>query len=197
MKAAKVKGEWGYINDRRLKVAVITLFMYACAIGLFLFGLKLTNTRKNLYTILAVLSILPASKSMVNMIMFFRFTSLSREKFNEISNAAGSVPIIYELPFTTYEKTYFVESVACKGKSIACFYSIKPGKGISEEKIISKLKEHLETVLKNDGHSGFVVKIFTVKDDFLRRLHEMDDNNPGTDPVVDKSILNTFKSVSL
>ncbi|MCR5357317.1 MAG: hypothetical protein K6E63_07920 [Lachnospiraceae bacterium] len=193
----KNKGEWGYINDRRLRVTLITLFMYACAIGIFLLGIGITHTRKNLFTVISVLSILPASKSLVNMIMFFRFSSLSREKYTLFSSAAGDIPIIYELPLTTYERTFFAEAVACTGGSIICFFKPVADKHAGPDALKTKLKEHLDTVLKNDGHKGLIIKIYDDPESFTGRLREMNANRAGMDPVRDMSVLNTLKAVSL
>ena len=193
----KNKGEWGYINDRRLRVALITLFMYACAIGIFLLGIGITHTRRNLFTVISVLSILPASKSLVNMIMFFRFSSLSQGKYTMYSTAAGDIPIIYELPLTTYERTFFAEAVACTGGSIICFFKPADGKDTNAEALKAKLKEHIDTVLKNDGHKGFTIKIYDDPESFTGRLREMNANRAGIDPQRDMSVLNTLKAVSL
>ena len=120
----KFKGEWGYINYQRKRVMLITLVLYVCAIGIYLFGYLSLNTTKNLFSVIGVLGILPASKSMVNLIMFLRFKSLPEEihrSFEEVSGDDG-LCIIFETPFTTYEKTYFVEAIACRNKTVVCSY---------------------------------------------------------------------------
>ncbi len=195
--SGKSKGEWGYINDRRIRVTVITVFMYACAIGIYFLGLKITGTSRNLFTVVAVLGILPASKSLVNMIMFLRFSSLGSERYKKYDEASGDVPLIYELAFTTYEKTYFVEAIACVGNTVAGCYLGKTSKGRSHNDDMKALKEHIETVLTNDGHKGFVVKIYDDPDDFIRRVAEMNGISTEDAGKSDSSILSTLKAVCL
>ncbi|MCR5509061.1 MAG: hypothetical protein K6F34_10270 [Lachnospiraceae bacterium] len=196
MKTGKGKGEKGNINIRRIRVTVLTLLMYICSIGIFILGVKLTGTRRNLLTVAAILGILPASKSLVNMIMLLRFKSVSDDLFRSHCDAAGSIPVIYELPFTTYEKTFFVEAVSCVGSTLSVCYITQTGKkspGYSGQK---KLKEHLEGVLKNDGFSDFTIKIFENRDDYFNRLSEI--NQKGlTATDEDRRMLDTLKAVSL
>ena len=144
----KNKGEWGYVNYQRKRVMLITLVLYICTIGIYLFGYYTTHTTKNIWTIIAVLSILPASKSMVNLIMFMRFKSLKAEVYNDYSSAIMDIPAIYEAPFTTYEKTYFVDALTCRSNTVTVCYQGKPSGKNDHEKDMKGLKEHLLNVLK-------------------------------------------------
>lgn len=196
----KIKGEWGYINYQRKRVMLITLVLYVCAIGIYLFGYLSLNTTKNLFSVIAVLGILPASKSLVNLIMFMRFKSLSEEIHGSYYEASGDgLCIVFETPFTTYEKTYFIEAIACRNKTVACFYPGKAsGKGKCADKTqdIKKLTEHLLGVLKNDGYKDVTVKVFDDREDFIKRIRELS-GMKESDRRADEAILNTLLSVSL
>ncbi len=191
------KGEWGYINGQRLYVLVITIVLYACAAGLYLIGYLTLHTHRSLWTVFAVLSILPASKSMVNLIMFLRFKSLPADVHDEYDAAKGQLPVIYELPFTTYEKTYFVDAIACAGNTAAGCYLGKASGKTSHDSDIKNLTNHLNTVLKNDGYKDFTIKIYDDKDDFIKRLAEMNVKLIDKRSDADEMILNTLKAVSL
>ena len=193
----KAKGEWGYINSQRKRVMLITLVLYVCAVGILLFGLKTMHTTQNIWTIIAVLSFLPASKSMVNLIMFLRFKSLDREIYKKYSDNSGDMPLLYETPFTTYEKTFFVEAAACRNNSIAVCYPGKPGKNKSHDQDMNNLKDHLSGVLKNDGYADCTVKIYDDRDMFIERLKDMQKGSRVKDKGRDEGIMTTLKSVGL
>ncbi|MCR4806472.1 MAG: hypothetical protein K5857_02240 [Lachnospiraceae bacterium] len=164
----KAKGEWGYINSQRKRVMLITLVLYVCAIGMYLLGYYTLKTNKSIWTILAVLAILPASKSMVNLIMFLRFKSLPEDLYIRYREANGNAPTLYEAPFTTYEKTYFAESLMCRNNTV--ILSVPKGaggKGGNDNN--KKLNEHLLNVLKNDGFTDVTVKVFDKADDYTER----------------------------
>ena len=192
----KNKGEWGYVNYQRKRVMLITLVLYICAIGIYLFGYYTTHTTKNIWTIIAILSILPASKSMVNLIMFMRFKSLKTEVYGYYSSAIKDIPAIYEAPFTTYEKTYFVDALTCRSNTVTVCYLGKPsGKG-DHEKDMKGLKEHLLNVLKNDGFRECTVKLYDDPDAFIRRINEINSNLKSED-VSESPMLNTLRAVIL
>ncbi len=191
------KGEWGYIRSQRIRVLIMTVILYICALGLYLIGYCTLHTRKSLWTIFAILSVLPASKSLVNLIMFMRFKSLTAEIHDRIHSCAGQLAIIYELPFTTYEKTYFVDAIACAGNTAAGCYLGKPSGKKSHDQDLKDLCIHLENVLKNDGYKDFTLKIFDNIDDFTDRLKEMDNKLSTKRSVNDEGMLNTFMAVSL
>ena len=191
------KGEWGYIRSQRIRVLIMTVILYICALGLYLIGYCTLHTRKSLWTIFAILSVLPPSKSLVNLIMFMRFKSLTAEIHDRIHSCAGQLAIIYELPFTTYEKTYFVDAIACAGNTAAGCYLGKPSGKKSHDQDLKDLCIHLENVLKNDGYKDFTLKIFDNIDDFTDRLKEMDNKLSTKRSVNDEGMLNTFRAVSL
>lgn len=193
----RYKGEWGYIRSQRIHVLIITLLLYACAAGLFLIGYCTLNTRKSLWTVFAILGILPASKSLVNLIMFMRFRSLDQNVHDEYKEAAGQLPIIYELPFTTYEKTYFVEAIACAGNTAAGCYLGKPSGKADHDKDVKDLSKHLETVLKNAGIKDCSIKIYDKREDHIKRLEEMNAKLTDKRSDNDEIILNALKAVSL
>lgn len=193
----KAKGEHGYIAFQRIRVLIITIILYMCAAGLYLIGYLTLHTHRNLWTVFAVLSILPASKSLVSLIMFMRFKSLDTSVYDEYTEAIKQIPSIYELPFTTYEKTYYVDVISCIGNTVAVCYQGKPSRKITHAQDIKRLSEHLETVLKNDGHKDFTIKIYDNRQDFVRRIKEMNANLAYKRSAYDEGILNSLKAVTL
>lgn len=193
----KTKGEWGYIDYQRKRVLLITLVLYVCAIGIYLLGYLTLHTNKSIWSILAVLAVLPASKSMVNLIMFLRFRSLNMSDFEEYKEAGSDAPALYEAPFTTYEKTFFTEALMCRNNTVSVCYLGKPGKKDSHDKDMKALSDHLVNVLSNDGFKDATVKVFDSKKDYCNRLTKINESMEVKDEGRDQAIINSLRSVVL
>ena len=79
------KGEYGYIAYQRKVVIIRTVIFFAVSIAIFIAGYVTTGTRRNLFTIVAVLGTLPACKSLVNLIMFTKAKGCSEKAHKEIA----------------------------------------------------------------------------------------------------------------
>lgn len=160
------KGTKNYINIQKKCVIIRTVLLFALSVALYVIGYVTTDTNKNLLTIVAVLGCLPASKSAVEMIMFLRYKSSPKEVVETIEQHTGSLPVIYDMIFTTYEKNFYVDHIAVKGNTV-CGYtsSLKTDTELCEKHIIS--------TLKLDGHKNASVKIFKDLKKYTERLEQM------------------------
>lgn len=185
------KGTYGYINKKRIIEIIKTIVMFACAIGLYLIGYLTLKTNKSFWTIFSVLSVLPAAKSAVSMIMFCRFSSISQNEYNLIEDATGIATSKYEYVFTTSENSFFVKAVSILDNTIIALY--KPGK-----KDLSKvLKEHIVTSMERDGIKGYSVKIYKDINEYETRLREMNAKLSSSNNKTDNSILALFNAISI
>ena len=75
----KYKGTFLYLDTQKKYEIIRTILFYAISAAIFATGYITTGTKKNLLTMVAVLGVLPASKSLVSVIMFMRYKSF-REK---------------------------------------------------------------------------------------------------------------------
>ena len=183
----RLKGTVGYIRKQLVFEVIKTLVLFAMALGLFFIGYFTLHTKKSLWSVLAVLALLPACRSLVTVIMFARFRSLSEEDHRLFCEAVGQLPVIFENIITTSDRTYFLPVIcSCKGNVMA--YSLSP--------FDASLKEHLDNVLKNAGHKA-TVKIFNDRDAFIKRCREMDMKLDTGEDRSSEAVLNTLKAVSL
>ena len=182
------RGTKNYIETQKKYVAVRTIIYFGISLSLFLAGFIATKTRINLLTIVAVLGCLPASKSAVEMIMFFKFRSCSPENISVIEKNMGELNGLYDMVFTSYDKNYNVSHMTVKGNTIC---------GFSEDKNFDEqgFYKHLDNILTIDGFKDTSVKIFTDIKKYgerLRQLKELDANEAPTE-----GIIKTLKSVVL
>lgn len=193
MKLIKVeKGSFQYINKKRIFETIKTILMFACAIGLYLIGFITLKTNKSLWTIFAVLSVLPAAKSAVSMIMFFRYSSINKDEYDLIENNRGVVPTNYEYVFTTSEKSYFVKAASCLDNTIIVLLENKKNKDMSKE-----LKEHIVAAIDREGFKGYSLKVYSNINDFSSRLREMNDKLEAKNENSANRIFALFNAITL
>lgn len=192
MKFLKIeKGTFKYINNKRIVEIIKTVFMFSCAVALYLFGYITLKTNKNFFTIFAVLSVLPAAKSAVSMIMFLRFSSINEDEYKLINEASGNANTKYEYVFTTSERSFFVKAVSILDNTIIALYSPKK-KDFSKE-----LKEHIVSCLDRDGYKSYSIKVYTNTDDYIKRLKEMNEKLSRDEADSSDNVFSLFNALSI
>ena len=165
------KGMFQYINKKRIYETAKTAVLFAFAIGLYLIGYITLKTNKSFWSIFAVLSVLPAAKSAVNMIMFYKFRSTPLEDYTKIEGVRGKIPVVYDLIFTTAETSYLVKSAACYDSTVIMLMEPKAKK---KQESMNDLKNHIAAAFERDNIKDFSIKIYSDLGDYCTRLKEMD-----------------------
>ncbi len=183
-----LKGTFGYIHKQMIFEIIKTAILYAMALGIFFIGLLTLHTRKSLWSVFAVLVLLPACKSLVGVIMFARFRSLTKKDHERYCGFIRDLPVIFENILTTSEKTYFVPVICSMAGNVIAL--------VNKKEDHKPLKDHLSDVLKAAGHKA-VVCIFDDETLFSNRCRELNDKFSSQSQNADAAILNTLKAVSL
>lgn len=156
------KGTYGYIEKRRKFEIIKTLLLFMIPLSLFAAGIIATHSRLNILTIVAVLGMLPASKSAVIMIMYIKGHGISKEDYETYEPYMKDLKTSYDNIFTTYEKTFEIPSMVVRCGNVC---------GISAKKYdsIGALEKHIEATLKQEG---YIVncKIFEKTEQYIERL---------------------------
>ena len=160
------KGKFGYTMSHR-KWQILKMLLYiALALAIFLLGWITTKKTANLLSVVAICGALPISKEMVGVIMSFKRKPMEKELYEQISTKAGSLEQIYELVFTTQEKSYVVEAAIVEGKDVIC-YTIDP------KCDVMALQKHLQKMLDTNGYKENV-KVFKDLKKFLDRVSDLE-----------------------
>ena len=186
------KPEWGnynYINKKRTIEIIKTIIMFSVALIIYFGAFFYFKTNKNLFTVFAVLTILPASKCAVSMIMFLRFKSLSDKEYELINDISNNGTTVYEMIFTTDKAAYLVKACAVLNNTIIMWAEY-------DEKKNKLLSKHIKACLERDYIKGYSLKIFSNMNDFVNRLNEMN-NNLSNEADSIKPVKNLFMSITL
>jgi hypothetical protein len=162
------KGTAGYL-DRQKKIEWLkVLLSFGLVLAIFFVGYFTTGTRKNLFTLVAILGCLPAAKILVGLITRFPYRSLEPGKAKEIREHAPNVRVLFDFVFTTYEKILPVESIVIYNNTI-CGYAA------SYKTDVDFAAKHLKKMMQDNGYSKVTVKIFHDYKAFLARAEGMSD----------------------
>lgn len=160
------KGNFGYTMSHR-KIQWLKLMVYTViALGVFLLGYLTTKTTKNLLSIVALLGSLPISKELVGLIMSYKRKPMEQSVYEQISAKAGNLEQIYELLFTTNEKSYGVEAAIVEGRDVICYT-------VDSKCEIQILQKHLLKMLDANGYKQNV-KVYTDLKKFLDRVADLE-----------------------
>lgn len=162
---SEYKNTYGYIDSQKKYEIIRTLVYFGISLSLFIAGYIATKSKTNLLTVVAVLGCLPASKSLVSMIMFLRQHSCSKEVYDAVSVVSKDMEQLYDLVFTTEKVTYVVAHAAYRAKCLVLF---------AEKKVdANALEAHIQEYMKRAGISGVNVKVYNDLKKYTERLGQL------------------------
>lgn len=165
--ANKVRqGDYLYYSVRKKREVIKTILYFAISLSLLIAGYMATNTKANLLTIVAVLGLLPASKSCVGMIMYLRYHGCSKENHLLLQDTMDAFSQhAYGMVFTSYKKTYEVAGCIVKNGYIYGYLT-------NHAQLHKDLEEHILNLVKQNGYKA-CVGMYTKSEDFIRRCKEL------------------------
>ncbi len=161
-----VKNTYRYLDTQKKYEIIKTMLLFAVSVSLFIAGYAATETRNNLLTVVAVLGCLPASKSLVNAIMFCRFKSATEEVHQAVKAFDEQGRTLYDLVFTTQKVNYHVAHACLIGPELVLY---------TEDKKLDKkaLDAHLHEMLKKAGVKKVNIGVFTELKRYTERVNTL------------------------
>lgn len=186
---ASFKGTENYLNTQKKYELARTVLYFGISLSLLAAGWITTKSRANLLTIIAILGCLPASKSLVSTIMYFRYKGLKADKCKELNQHVAKTHCLFDCVFTSYDENYEAPHIAVKNQTISIYAPCsKSWKG--------DLTKHLNTILKADQLTVEHIKVYSEWDKYLIRIDQLSAMEEESEEISVK-IIETLKSVSL
>jgi hypothetical protein len=163
---SKKKGLFPYLKKAPIYQGLITLVLMILPAGLFLIGFNRFGGAKNLFTVAAVVGMLPAAKSIVSFIMFLRAEKFScpESLHHEIAPLEGKGALIgYDYFLTSYSAN-FPLPVAAVGKGVLIAYMTHPKFKAAD------CEAHIKEYLKKNDIKDINVKVFDQEAKFVERI---------------------------
>ena len=162
------KGTFEHIGYRRKVDILVTIVLFAMALGLYVIGRITTGSNRNLLTIVAVLGLLPACKMVVDVVMCFRVKPCKETDRVNIDAAVGDLYGQYNMLFTSYDKNFMIDHLVITSNSIIGYSS-------SDKFDDKAFQAHLSDLLRKEGIKDTLIKVFTSPDKYTNRLKELNE----------------------
>jgi hypothetical protein len=160
------KGEFGYPIYEKKVVIIRTVVYFAISLAVFLLGIYSTGSKENLLTIVAVLGLLPSSKSLLSVIMYMRIPKFSEEAYKQIETHKGDVQVIYSMYLTSYKLNFPINAFAVRGKNLIGYTEFKSCDTHACE-------EHIKDIFNQNSIKNVTIKIFNNQKNFTDRLDQL------------------------
>lgn len=164
------KGSFGYINKKKKRKIIMVVVIILIALAIFAVGLLLNKmSRANIFTVLAILCVLPWAKQLVALIVLFPYHSVSSERYERALksievNGMQDLKLYTDLVITSPDKVMNLDfAVVGAGHVIALV-----GKSGQD---VSYIREYLTNGVHQWG--DFQVQIVTSEKLFLKEVERM------------------------
>lgn len=157
------KGDIGYLKNLKKREFLKCIIQWSLAFALLIVGYITTGTKLNLFTVIAVLGCLPASKSTVAVIVKWPIKPIIADKYEQIEAANTHLTTSYDAIITSKEKIMPVECLVFSGTTIYGFTTYKKA-GMNE------IATYIRSILQQNDCGRINVKIFDEFVPFLSRV---------------------------
>ncbi|MBQ9118926.1 MAG: hypothetical protein IJY09_02580 [Lachnospiraceae bacterium] len=151
-----LRGESGYIDEQK-KRRLLRMFMHiGIGVAIFILGLCLNKFEKNnIFTVIAVLMVLPAARALINFIALAPYRSVAKERVAEVQKHLKGADVMFtDMVFSSTDKIMFCSFLVIKADEIFCLAE-------KEKEDISYIEKYLKDGLKKRQLS---YKLYITKD---------------------------------
>ncbi len=183
------KGTSGYLQHQKKLVLIRTIIYFAISLGIFLLGYWSNKTKANPLSVVAVLVLLPSSKSLVSFIMYARTPNYSENVLESIQNNIGEIPALYNLYLTSYKENFPLNCLAIRGNNIMGYTEFDFCNATACE-------EHIQLIAMQNGMKNLNIKIFKGAElkKYEERLKQLQNSEAGKK---EEDLLELMKDISL
>lgn len=161
------RGSQGYLHRLKIRKVLLTAALFVSAVVMFVGGQKMFETKANIFTIMAVLTMLPAAKGMVAVIVTFPYHSVSAAIYEEVAKAVPQgCQVMTDMLISSPEKLMYVDFAVLGGRDLICLVTDKKGAG-------KEVQNYLSEALKIRKFD-YRFRVTTEKEHFLREIRQID-----------------------
>ena len=102
--AGKEKGEFGYLNYRKKLNLIKMIVSFAVVAAVLIIGFIVYKTRANIFTVAAIVLVLPAAKMAVAYFVVLPHKPADNELKEKVESKSGSLGVYYDLIFSNSKK---------------------------------------------------------------------------------------------
>lgn len=163
------KGDFGYINDQRKRYLTKIILYVVIALAIFFVGLLLNKFDKaNIFTVLAILVVLPWARAVVGYVALWKHHSVTKECYDKITSVLREDQKLYtDMVISSSEKIMELDFIV-KGPGTVIALAGTKGQDISY------IQAYLTKGCRNWA-SDYTVKIYDsgMEEKFIRAIKNM------------------------
>lgn len=163
------KGQFGYFRYERMRRLLITIITVLFPAAVFVAGIIVYGTERNLLTVIALVLVIPFAMAFVSLVMVYTHSSIPEDEYKEIEKHAGTLTMAYELYVTHETASTMVDAFAICGNTVVGLVTEKKG----DPKFTA---DYIKKVLRSNG-IGSNVALMTDQKHFLERLDSMNEHS--------------------
>lgn len=196
------KGDFGYISSEKRKYLFRIILYLFIAAGIFVLGLLLNKFSKaNIFTVLAILMVLPWARAVVGYVVFIPYKSVSRERYDKVKALVSENQRLYADMVVTSPETSMGLDFLVKGNGAVIGLMCKAKKGIATSLVLGKDGQDIKYVQNyiskgcRNWAPDYRVKIYEneLEDKFLREIKDMEDRE--VNPKEEEELLEFLHSI--
>ena len=120
------KGHHGYIKRKKRLLLGEVLGLLIGIIGLVVIGVVTTGSRKNLLTVVAMVSVIPMVNQLVILIALWKYQPCPDKEYEQVASLVGKGILDTELVITSKtDKSFLIDYACIHEKGVFCYCSDK------------------------------------------------------------------------
>ncbi len=181
------KCEPGYITWQKKWNGLWLGIFILIGVIIFLTGYLLTHTRANIFTVLAVLMVLPAAKRVVALVVMLPRKEVGKERYQRVKEAAGDAVLLTDYVFTSTEKIMNLDFVVVKNGNVL-------GVTAASRQDVPYMKKYLADSVHKIAPS-FHVRVFDEDEQLIKQLDRL--TEVETSPDWEEKVVSCLHSLAV
>ena len=177
----------GYLTKRKKAEILWIVFFVVLGVAIFLTGYLWSGVRANIFTVMAVLLVLPAAKHLVALIAMYRKKGVTKERYDKVKEAAGQAVLYTDYVFTSTEKIMHLDFLLVKNGNVL-------GVIAKSKQDVPYLKQYLTDVVKKTAPS-YHVRLFESDEKLISHLQRLTQEEASENS--EKSLVDYLHSLAM
>lgn len=132
----------------------MALAIFAFIILLVVYGYIHTGSRKNIFTIMAILSVLPFAKMCSILTTLLPYPSIPHTQADELKTISGELEVLYDIVYSTEKTVYPIDCIVIEEGRLLVYSPVR-------DKKASMLPKALKSLLNEKGYTGYTIKVIS------------------------------------
>ena len=161
----RAKGVYGDRAKVKRQTVLIAVVILVFIVAMVVIGVLRTVTRKNIFSLLAILSVLPFAKMVSILSTLIPYPSMAGAEAEELMKLQGNASAVWDVIFATNKTVFPIDCALIEEGRILVYSPV-------QDKKRKLLEESLKEFFRKQGYKHFAVVIESDYDSYRERFRE-------------------------